>query len=124
MDRGAWQATVHGVAKSQTQLSDQHFHYDNYGKLILRVVLCNFERQLSQLPLIPGALYAGWVSEDEPLPSPSEKASSRINLAPGNLMNPCKMVIFWGDSTVPADVWLDRQCDISQTNLGEASPYH
>ena len=25
MDRGACQATVHGVAKSQTQLSDQHF---------------------------------------------------------------------------------------------------
>ena len=23
MDRGAWQATVHGVAKSQTQFSDQ-----------------------------------------------------------------------------------------------------
>ena len=22
MDRGAWQATVHGIAKSQTQLSD------------------------------------------------------------------------------------------------------
>ena len=25
MDRGAWQATVHGVAKSRTQLSDFHF---------------------------------------------------------------------------------------------------
>ena len=25
MDRGAWQATVHGVAKSQTQLSDLTF---------------------------------------------------------------------------------------------------
>ena len=25
MDRGDWQATVHGVAKSQTQLSDFHF---------------------------------------------------------------------------------------------------
>ena len=25
MDRGAWQATVHGVRKSQTQLSDFHF---------------------------------------------------------------------------------------------------
>ena len=24
MDRGAWRATVHGVAKSQTQLSEQH----------------------------------------------------------------------------------------------------
>ena len=26
MDRGAWQATVHGVSMSQTQLSDFHFH--------------------------------------------------------------------------------------------------
>ena len=27
MDRGAWQATVHGVAKSWTQLNDSHFHF-------------------------------------------------------------------------------------------------
>ena len=27
MDREAWQATVHGVAKSQTQLSDKRFHF-------------------------------------------------------------------------------------------------
>ena len=26
MDRGAWWATVHGVAKSQTQLSNHHYH--------------------------------------------------------------------------------------------------
>ena len=26
MDRGAWRATVPGVAKSQTQLSNQHTH--------------------------------------------------------------------------------------------------
>ena len=26
MDRGAWQAIVHGAAKSQTQLSNQHTH--------------------------------------------------------------------------------------------------
>ena len=26
MDRGTWWATVHGVTKSQTQLSDFHFH--------------------------------------------------------------------------------------------------
>ena len=26
-DRGAWHATVHSVAKSQTRLSDQHFHF-------------------------------------------------------------------------------------------------
>ena len=27
VDGGAWQATVDGVAKSQTQLSNQHFHF-------------------------------------------------------------------------------------------------
>ena len=27
MDRGVWQATVHGVAKSQTRLSDKHFRF-------------------------------------------------------------------------------------------------
>ena len=25
MDGGAWQATVHGTAKTQTQLNDKHF---------------------------------------------------------------------------------------------------
>ena len=27
MDIGAWRATVHGVAKSQTRLRDEHFHF-------------------------------------------------------------------------------------------------
>ena len=27
MDRGAWQAAVHVVTKSQAQLSDEHFHF-------------------------------------------------------------------------------------------------
>ena len=27
MNRGARWATIHGVAKSQTQLSDEHFHF-------------------------------------------------------------------------------------------------
>jgi len=29
MDRGAWQATVHGVTESRTQLSDFHTHTHN-----------------------------------------------------------------------------------------------
>ena len=28
MDRGAWQATVHEIAKSQTRLNNQHFHFN------------------------------------------------------------------------------------------------
>ena len=40
-DRGAWWATVHGVAKSGTQLSDFHFHKDgNRGKLWHEVCVC------------------------------------------------------------------------------------
>ena len=31
MDRGAWWATVHGVAKSQTQLRDQTQHSSGSG---------------------------------------------------------------------------------------------
>ena len=27
MDRGAWRATIHGVTKSRTRLSDQHFSF-------------------------------------------------------------------------------------------------
>ena len=35
MDRGAWQATVHGVAKFQTRLSDEHtyIHTQAYREL-------------------------------------------------------------------------------------------
>ena len=34
MDRGACRATIHGVTKSQTQLSDFHFHFLNKSKKI------------------------------------------------------------------------------------------
>ena len=34
MDRGAWQATVHGAAQSQTRLSDFHFHRHRKLKLM------------------------------------------------------------------------------------------
>ena len=38
MDRGAWWATVHGVAKSQTQLSGFHFHS------VIDTVICTVHR--------------------------------------------------------------------------------
>ena len=36
MDRGTWQATVHGVAKSRTRLSDYHFHYQKKKRTLQR----------------------------------------------------------------------------------------
>ena len=38
MDRGAWTATVHGAAKSWTQLSDSHTHTFS---LLLYLVICD-----------------------------------------------------------------------------------
>ena len=37
MDRGVWWVTVHGVAKSQTQLSDQHFHGVSQVMLVVKI---------------------------------------------------------------------------------------
>ena len=37
-DRGAWWATVHGVAKSQTQLSDSHFHFSVLGEYTVMIL--------------------------------------------------------------------------------------
>ena len=34
MNREAWQATVHGVTNSQTQLSDEHFYYNSIVETI------------------------------------------------------------------------------------------
>ena len=41
MDRGPWRATFHGVTKSWTRLSNQHFHFQNYGEfeVLLRVLV-------------------------------------------------------------------------------------
>ena len=34
MDRGAWRATAHGVAKSQTGLRDWYFHFSDFSEFI------------------------------------------------------------------------------------------
>ena len=44
MDRGSWQGTVHGVSKSQTQLSDFIFIYQHYLTGKYSVLRIEFER--------------------------------------------------------------------------------
>ena len=39
MDRGAWWATVHGVAQSQTRLSDEHFQFFHKRSLVSEQVI-------------------------------------------------------------------------------------
>ena len=38
-DRGAWQSTIHGVAKSRTRLSDQHFILITHFLFILIIII-------------------------------------------------------------------------------------
>jgi len=42
MDRGAWWATVHGVAKSQTRLSDFTFTFQGYIQFHLPIDFFHF----------------------------------------------------------------------------------
>ena len=42
MDRGAWQVTVHGAAKSWTRLRDFHFHFTFLCVLGLSLYIWNF----------------------------------------------------------------------------------
>ena len=39
MDRGAWRATDHGIEKSQTRLSDFHFHFQSLSDCPHRDIL-------------------------------------------------------------------------------------
>ena len=53
MDRGVWQATMHGVTKSQTQLSNFHFHFSGTVACIcLNTYLENYEG-LTHSKLLP-----------------------------------------------------------------------
>ena len=43
MDRRAWQATVHGITKNQTQLNDFHFHQQkDYNLLKAQMIVSIF----------------------------------------------------------------------------------
>ena len=55
MDRGAWWGIVHGVTKSGTQLSDQHFHFQWDVSQAWRVhVLCSLLHLNIETLMIPG----------------------------------------------------------------------
>ena len=40
MDQGAWQATVHGVAKSQTRLSNYTDYYNKFKRFFFFFSIC------------------------------------------------------------------------------------
>ena len=57
MDRGAWWATVHGVSKSQTWLSDPHFHTLTFARFLRHYYVPG-----ADMPQGPSAAWmsAGW----------------------------------------------------------------
>ena len=60
MDRGAWLATVHGVPKSRTWLSDFHFHFqkgnNSINKLLIGYMMCTISFNPARDPHELGAL--------------------------------------------------------------------
>ena len=70
MDGGAWWATVHGVSKTQTQLSDSQFHFHLYihstyvliikdalGVIVLKKI--KIQQTLTELNHVPGIVPRG-----------------------------------------------------------------
>ena len=55
MDRGAWRATVHGITKSRTQLSDQHTHTHTISSFPGGSVVKNPPAFAGDVSLIPGS---------------------------------------------------------------------
>ena len=51
MDRGAWWATVHGIERSWTRLSDQHTHH-HHAKLLELKIDQGFRIQLTIIAII------------------------------------------------------------------------
>ena len=51
MDRGAWRALVHGAAKSQTGLSDFHFHIKS-SVLLIFWKICSFDCPFNDLTIL------------------------------------------------------------------------
>ena len=43
MDRGAWQTTVHRIAKSQIQLSNDHFHTLSNGQYMPILFISHYD---------------------------------------------------------------------------------
>ena len=61
MDRGPWQATVHGVAKSQTRLSDCHTGpMSSHTQLGIDLHLCVY-----YFPVCPVIAFHGEVSHSQ-----------------------------------------------------------
>ena len=59
MDKGVWQATVHGVAKSQTWLNNFHFHFSKMFNILenksppVTTVKCQYFSIFFPSPLLP-----------------------------------------------------------------------
>ena len=50
MDRGAWQATIHGVSKNWIRLSDSHFYFDHFGPVLSPYMLVSISVNIAVEP--------------------------------------------------------------------------
>ena len=69
MDRGVWQATIHGVAKNGTQLSHTHTHtYTHSTSFPGGSVVKNLPANAGESGLIPGSGKILWSMKWQPTP--------------------------------------------------------
>ena len=76
MDGGAWKATVHGVTKSRTRLSDFTF--------TLTPILLKLFQKIAEEGKLPNSFYEATITL---IPKPDKDARKKINYRPMLLMN-------------------------------------
>jgi len=86
MDTGTWRATVHGVTKSRTQLSDlasmqaPHPYLWPYQHVKGRTGICNPSRRSLRCWWVGRALHTGWVTTGAKHEDSMQPASKRASL--------------------------------------------
>ena len=94
MDRGTWWATVHGVAKSQTQLSNPAYTFPNIGFLSDSVV--------KNLPAVQETLVQS-LGQEDPL---EKELTTHSHILPGKSYGQRSLVGYspWGRKRVRQDL--------------------
>ena len=93
MDRGAWQATIHGVAKSWIQLSNwAHIHMESTqnNKYLSELLIIPFHNSIQLYPSIAMSLLSRLVMSDSLWPHGLQHARlTCLSLSPGACSNSC-----------------------------------
>ena len=108
MNRGAWRATVHGVAKSQTQQLKRQTEHQYHDRDLIRetyTVVDPYEHLIQGGGLLPGPMATSQVNEGSILSLRTTLGFSESSVESSDMWDPNKMTVCVSCQTAP---WISR----------------